>query len=510
MDNYSRNILVAAIVIIFAMFAYPPFQVVANNGVIINMGYEWIFSPPKKNGIVAIVNTNMLLIQWLGVMLVGGATFLLTKYRRPANETDKLISSNHIESNSAVSNKTSGNNNTSATQLPSGVGGWLLLLVVGMMVIGPFMGAGAIANTISEIEKEHSQIIDISQWKTYKTATWLIFVIGAGACFYGGLKLITTKTQTTIKQVKIILWLSGPISIIALWTIPELIAYGTITEAITNDSKNELFKGLLKSITATIIWTLYLTKSIRVKNTYKPTIQEPVFRVVSAPPENTRTQCKRGGNNQVEIDLENKLPVGPSAATVTIGFLLIWIGIAYSLIVIVGKTSDTTSMSGQANTPQHETRSTNAPTTPARQQPRDDDLHKLESRQTLQAERIRRELEGLRHLPWQESEDELNTILSWFDDLSEYGENGSITYKGACMQGVRLFEDKNSPPCRKGSRFDLVEKCYWNSPEGRSINRLELEKAFNSMARSPENSFLTCWSLILKADAQARSTRRAD
>lgn len=69
----------AVLTIIAAMFIYPPFQVIANNGMTFNMGYEWIFDSPKRGGMVANVNVPMLLIQWVGVLIVGGIAFFLAK-----------------------------------------------------------------------------------------------------------------------------------------------------------------------------------------------------------------------------------------------------------------------------------------------------------------------------------------------------------------------------------------------------------------------------------------------
>lgn len=61
------------------MLAYPPFQVVVRNGVVFNMGYDWLIDPPKRGYIAATVNVSMLLIQWIGVLVVGGLAFFLAK-----------------------------------------------------------------------------------------------------------------------------------------------------------------------------------------------------------------------------------------------------------------------------------------------------------------------------------------------------------------------------------------------------------------------------------------------
>lgn len=79
MSQNQKWILMAVLAIVAAMFLYPPFQVVNNNGMAFNMGYGWIFDSPKRGSMVANVNVPMLLIQWVGILIVGGIAFFLAK-----------------------------------------------------------------------------------------------------------------------------------------------------------------------------------------------------------------------------------------------------------------------------------------------------------------------------------------------------------------------------------------------------------------------------------------------
>lgn len=79
MNQNQKRILMAVIAMVIAMLVYPPFQVVVQNGVIFNMGYDWLVDPPKRGYIAATVNVSMLLIQWIGVLVVGGLAFCLAK-----------------------------------------------------------------------------------------------------------------------------------------------------------------------------------------------------------------------------------------------------------------------------------------------------------------------------------------------------------------------------------------------------------------------------------------------
>jgi heme/copper-type cytochrome/quinol oxidase subunit 2 len=79
MNQNQKRILMAVIAVVVAMLAFPPFQVVAPNGAVLNMGYDWLLDPPERGYIVATVNVSMLLIQWIGVLVVGGIAFFLAK-----------------------------------------------------------------------------------------------------------------------------------------------------------------------------------------------------------------------------------------------------------------------------------------------------------------------------------------------------------------------------------------------------------------------------------------------
>lgn len=94
MSQNQKHILMAVLAIVAAMLVYPPFQVIANNGTVFNMGYGWIFDSPKRGGVIANVNVPMLLIQWVGVLIVGGITFFLVK----SSPQEPLVSGSNAKS----------------------------------------------------------------------------------------------------------------------------------------------------------------------------------------------------------------------------------------------------------------------------------------------------------------------------------------------------------------------------------------------------------------------------
>lgn len=77
MNTNQKKILIAIIIVITGMLLYPPFHLTGGNGITVNMGYNWILSPPQRGYVTAKFDTLMLLIQWVGVFLVGGISYFL-------------------------------------------------------------------------------------------------------------------------------------------------------------------------------------------------------------------------------------------------------------------------------------------------------------------------------------------------------------------------------------------------------------------------------------------------
>ena len=77
-NGLQKKALVSVAVIVLAMLLYPPFRVQGygtNSSIILETGYAWIFSLPER----ATVDVVTLLIQWIGVLIVGGIAIALLK-----------------------------------------------------------------------------------------------------------------------------------------------------------------------------------------------------------------------------------------------------------------------------------------------------------------------------------------------------------------------------------------------------------------------------------------------
>jgi hypothetical protein len=71
----------------------------------------------------------------------------------------------------------------------SGVGGWLALLIIGLMVLGPLMGFGKLSSEFSDALEQYPQLANNVQWQNYRQLSWLIFAATASVSFAAGYRL---------------------------------------------------------------------------------------------------------------------------------------------------------------------------------------------------------------------------------------------------------------------------------------------------------------------------------
>jgi hypothetical protein len=157
---------------------------------------------------------------------------------------------------------------SSSASGPVGVGGWLLLLVAGLMFLGPFIGAGRINADIMSAESQYPNLLTVPAWGTFKSATWWSFLVVSCLSFYAGLGLARGRDISVVKRAKILLWVIGPLASIVMGLFIPLVVFGKI------ESDPQWFGALIASVITSAIWTAYLSKSRRVKATYASTRSE--------------------------------------------------------------------------------------------------------------------------------------------------------------------------------------------------------------------------------------------
>ena len=96
MNKKQKTVLGLLALIILLMMLFPPFSIEVR-GITHNKGYSFILSPPKLGGLITSVNSEMLVVQWIGALILGGIVFLFFRGGKPspskAVDENKMVSS---------------------------------------------------------------------------------------------------------------------------------------------------------------------------------------------------------------------------------------------------------------------------------------------------------------------------------------------------------------------------------------------------------------------------------
>lgn len=148
---------------------------------------------------------------------------------------------------------------------PTGIGGWLLLLVAGLLVLGPLMAIGKTLQSIELAEKSNPQLLGIAAWQNYKMATWFLLAIAVGISVIAGWRLLKAHEPSSVLIAIIALWVRGPL----LTPFDALAANAFLDMAYADYFGDPTLVGeVLGSVFVAVVWTTYLKVSRRVRNTY--------------------------------------------------------------------------------------------------------------------------------------------------------------------------------------------------------------------------------------------------
>jgi hypothetical protein len=86
MNDNQRMVLIAVVGIVLLMLLFPPFQIRFATGVVRNLGYGFLLSPPVYSSYSypdtpGAVNIGMLVTQWVGIIIAGAVAFFMLKDR---------------------------------------------------------------------------------------------------------------------------------------------------------------------------------------------------------------------------------------------------------------------------------------------------------------------------------------------------------------------------------------------------------------------------------------------
>lgn len=148
---------------------------------------------------------------------------------------------------------------------PVGVGGWLWLPIIGLLVLGPLASIGQTMNALEESERLYPAVLRLSAWASYKTAVWTIIAVTCAVSIVAGYRLLKDLRPQTISLAITAFWLRGPItSILDAAAAKAFIGFGIVDYF----SDPRTLGSVLGATITALVWTLYFKWSRRVRNTY--------------------------------------------------------------------------------------------------------------------------------------------------------------------------------------------------------------------------------------------------
>ena len=145
---------------------------------------------------------------------------------------------------------------------PAGVGGWLLLLTLGLVFLGPLIGAGRINADFIAAEDQFPNLKTVDSWAALKRATWLTFLPISCLSVYAGYGLLKRREWSVVRRAQVTVWVIGPIASLLIGLLLPIAIVGDV------GAGPEFIGSFIASALTASLWTAYLSKSKRVKVTY--------------------------------------------------------------------------------------------------------------------------------------------------------------------------------------------------------------------------------------------------
>ena len=145
----------------------------------------------------------------------------------------------------------------------SGVKGWLLLLVVCLMFVWPTVSLLVFNAQNYEISIKYPELLSNNNWEIFHDYMAMILMLDIILCLTAGYCLWKKKKKSSVYRAILYVWLIGPVSnVIAIIMMLSILGLdgGNVFSSVSAE--------FIASIIGSGIWTMYLLKSIRVKNTY--------------------------------------------------------------------------------------------------------------------------------------------------------------------------------------------------------------------------------------------------
>lgn len=140
-----------------------------------------------------------------------------------------------------------------------GVHGWLRFLVIIMMFLAPLVFLTQTYSSLQDIATHQPILASNPLWYRYKAIVWTLTFIAVTTSIAGGYRLWKVHRPSSVWVAAMALWVCGP----GATAIGVMVAFLTLKAVHPN-----LLDVVNKAFVWAAIWTGYLYRSIRVKNTY--------------------------------------------------------------------------------------------------------------------------------------------------------------------------------------------------------------------------------------------------
>lgn len=145
-----------------------------------------------------------------------------------------------------------------------GVGGWLKLLIVGLCILGPLVSCGQNAEEIAKAEAENPSLMSSDSWEAFVTYSNWALLLTLTITFSAGYRLWKIHAPQSVRFAILAMWIATPVSIL----LQMVAAYFSVGTAALSSAGGEILSGVIRDWIVALVWTLYLLRSKRVKNTY--------------------------------------------------------------------------------------------------------------------------------------------------------------------------------------------------------------------------------------------------
>ncbi len=146
------------------------------------------------------------------------------------------------------------------------------MLVIGLVALGPLRSIGATYQSFADAERLYPVLSTNGAWQTFVRLSWLVIGAAIALSIYTGVRLSRGSSPADVDFAKMALWIIGPVPslLITLGIRPALFGWN-----MTADEIGEFVGVLIGSVVWAGVWNLYLSRSVRVKNTYNVPAEVP-------------------------------------------------------------------------------------------------------------------------------------------------------------------------------------------------------------------------------------------